>query len=297
MKRVGFIGLGLMGRPMAINLLKAGFHVTAYDRNDHKVQALVQEGAAGAASPREVAEAADAIITMLPNSPHVKEVVFGENGLYDALRPGQYFVDISSISPIAAREISAKLAEKGVAALDAPVSGGVEKAEAGTLAVMVGGTEEAFAAVKPVLSAVAASVVLVGPPGAGQTCKLVNQMIVAANIAIIAEAMTLGKKAGVDPENIFQAIRGGLAGSQCLEDKAPRMFSGNFKPGFRINLHAKDLANVLETSRELHVAVPLTAQVMEMMQSLLNDGHGSCDHGGLALFYEKLNAVSLVRES
>ncbi|HBG10621.1 MAG TPA: 2-hydroxy-3-oxopropionate reductase, partial [Firmicutes bacterium] len=249
MKKVGFIGLGLMGQPMAINLLKAGYELTVYDRNEDKTAALVREGAAGAAGPQEVAEASEVIITMLPNSPHVLEVVFGEGGLYPVLRPGQYFVDMSSISPIAAQEIAEKLAEKGVAALDAPVSGGVEKAAAGTLAVMVGGTEEAFAAVKEVLSAMAGSLVLVGPAGAGQMCKLVNQMIVGVNIAILAEAFALGKKAGVNPENIFQAIRGGLAGSQCMEDKAPRMFSGNFAPGFRINLHAKDLGNVLETSR------------------------------------------------
>lgn len=296
MKKVGFIGLGLMGQPMAINLLKAGYELTVYDRNEDKTAALVREGAAGAAGPQEVAEASEVIITMLPNSPHVLEVVFGEGGLYPVLRPGQYFVDMSSISPIAAQEIAEKLAEKGVAALDAPVSGGVEKAAAGTLAVMVGGTEEAFAAVKEVLSAMAGSLVLVGPAGAGQTCKLVNQMIVGVNIAILAEAFALGKKAGVNPENIFQAIRGGLAGSQCMEDKAPRMFSGNFAPGFRINLHAKDLGNVLETSRELHVAVPLTAQVMEMMQVLINDGQGGSDHGGLALFYEKLNSLSLKQE-
>jgi 2-hydroxy-3-oxopropionate reductase len=297
LKRIGFIGLGLMGRPMALNLLKAGYELTVYDRNEEKVASLVEAGAAGAETPQAVARASEVIITMLPNSPHVREVVFGENGLYPELRSGQYFLDMSSISPITAKEIAEKLREKGVAALDAPVSGGVEKAQAGTLACMVGGTEEAFAAVKDVLGAMAASAVLVGPPGAGQTCKLVNQMIVGVNIAAVAEALTLGKKAGVDPENIFQAIRGGLAGSQCLEDKAPRMFSGNFAPGFRINLHAKDLANVLETSHELNVAVPLTAQVMEMMQVLISDGHGTSDHGGLALFYEKLNSLSLQQES
>lgn len=297
MRKIGFIGLGLMGRPMALNLLKAGYELTVLDRSEEKVAALVEAGAAAARTPQEVANASEVIITMLPNSPHVREVVFGENGLYAGLRAGQYFVDMSSISPITAKEIAEKLAEKGVLALDAPVSGGVEKAQAGTLAVMVGGSEEAFNAVKDVLSVMAGSIVLVGPAGAGQMCKLVNQMIVGANIAIIAEAMTLGKKAGVNPENIFQAIRKGLAGSQCMEDKAPRMFAGNFAPGFRINLHAKDLGNVLETSRELHVAVPLTAQVMEMMQALINDGYGDSDHGGLALFYEKLNSLSLKQES
>lgn len=297
MKRIGFIGLGLMGEPMAINLVKAGYKVIAYDRNPERTEVLVQEGATAASGPREVAQASDVIITMLPNSPHVKEVVLGENGLIEGTRAGQYVVDMSSIAPLVAQEVAEALAEKGVTMLDAPVSGGVEKARAGTLAVMVGGTEEAFAAVKEILEVMAGSVTLVGPVGAGQTTKLVNQMIVASNIAIVAEAMTLGKKAGVDPERIFQAIRGGLAASQCLEDKAPRMFSGNFAPGFRISLHAKDLANVIETSQDLHVAIPLTTQVMQMMQALINDQHEDVDHGGLALFYEKMNSLSLKQES
>ncbi|NMB20362.1 MAG: 2-hydroxy-3-oxopropionate reductase [Firmicutes bacterium] len=297
MKRIGFIGLGLMGEPMAINLVKAGYKVIAYDRNPERTEVLVQEGATAASGPREVAQASDVIITMLPNSPHVKEVVLGENGLIEGIRAGQYVVDMSSIAPLVAQEVAEALAEKGVTMLDAPVSGGVEKARAGTLAVMVGGTEEAFAAVKEILEVMAGSVTLVGPVGAGQTTKLVNQMIVASNIAIVAEAMTLGKKAGVDPERIFQAIRGGLAASQCLEDKAPRMFSGNFAPGFRISLHAKDLANVIETSQDLHVAIPLTTQVMQMMQALINDQHEDVDHGGLALFYEKMNSLSLKQES
>lgn len=297
MKKLGFIGLGLMGQPMAVNLLKAGYKVAAYDRNPEKVEKLVEAGAVAATGPRQVAEVSDVIITMLPNSPHVKEVVLGENGIIEGARSGQYLVDMSSIAPLAAQEVAEKLAEKGVAVLDAPVSGGVEKAQAGTLACMVGGTEEAFSAVKEILQVMAASATLVGPVGAGQTTKLVNQMIVASNIAIVAEAMTLGKKAGVDPERIFQAIRGGLAASQCLEDKAPRMFAGDFAPGFRINLHAKDLANVIETSQDLHVAIPLTTQVMQMMQALISDGHESVDHGGLALFYEKMNSLSLKQES
>lgn len=297
MKKLGFIGLGFMGQPMVANLAKAGYTVVAYDRNPEKLEAAVQAGVVAANGPREVAEASDVIITMLPNSPHVKEVVLGENGVIEGVRPGQYLVDMSSIAPLAAQEVAGALAEKGVTMLDAPVSGGVEKARAGTLAVMVGGTEEAFSAVKDILQVMAASVTLVGPVGAGQTTKLVNQMIVASNIAIVAEAMTLGKKAGVDPERIFQAIRGGLAASQCLDDKAPRMFAGDFAPGFRISLHAKDLANVIETSQELHVAIPLTTQVMQMMQSLINDQHENVDHGGLALFYEKMNSLSLQQGS
>ncbi len=296
MQRIGFIGLGLMGEPMAANLVKAGYELYVYDRNQEQMDALAALGATAVENGRAAAEASDVILTMLPNSPHVKEVVLGESGVLEGVKDGQFFVDMSSIAPLAAQEVSEALAAKGVVSFDAPVSGGVEKAKAGTLAFMVGGPEEHFDAVKPILEVMAGSVTLVGPIGAGQTTKLVNQMIVAANIAVIAEAMTLGKKAGVDPERIFKAIRGGLAASQCLEDKAPRMFAGNFEPGFRIDLHTKDLANALETSRNLHTAVPLTAQLMEMMQALTNDGHDGLDHGGLALFYEKLNSLSLVND-
>lgn len=293
MQRIGFIGLGLMGQPMAENLVKAGYELYVYDRNLEKVELLIKAGAKAVDHAQAAAETSDVVLTMLPNSPHVKEVVMGEHGVLQGAKKGQFFVDMSSIAPLAAQEVGEALADAGVISFDAPVSGGVEKAKAGTLAFMVGGPEEHFAEIRPILEVMAGSVTLVGPLGAGQTTKLVNQMIVASNIAVIAEAMTLGKKAGVDPERIFQAIRGGLAASQCLEDKAPRMFAGSFDPGFRIDLHTKDLANALETSRNLHTAVPLTAQLMEMMQALTNDGHAGLDHGGLALFYEKLNALSL----
>ena len=176
--------------------------------------------------------------------------------------------------------------------LDAPVSGGQEKAKAGSLAIMVGGKEEVFKRCKNILE-VMGKPTLVGDIGAGQTTKLVNQVIVAINIAAVAEGLILGKKAGVDPKNLFNAIKGGLAGSQCLADKAPRMFAGNYEPGFRMKLHVKDLTNALETSRELHNAMPLSAQVMEMMQALMAEGHTEVDHGGLALFYEKMNEISL----
>jgi len=208
------------------------------------------------------------------------------------VKEGQILIDMSSIAPLVSQEIAKELYEKGVEMLDAPVSGDQEKAKAGTLAIMVGGKEEIFKKCKPILE-VMGKPILVGDIGAGQTTKLVNQVIVAINIAAVAEGLLLGKKAGVDPQRIFEAIRGGLAGSQCLTDKAPRMFTGNYEPGFRIKLHVKDLNNVLETSRELHTAMPLSAQVMEMMQTLMTEGHSEIDHGGLALFYEKLNSISL----
>jgi 2-hydroxy-3-oxopropionate reductase len=294
MAAIGFIGLGIMGKPMAKNLLKAGYPLVVFDVVEEAVQSLVAEGASRAASPREVAErSGDFIITMLPNSPHVREVVAGKEGLAEGVRKGQTVVDMSSIAPLVSRELNALLAKKGVEMLDAPVSGGQEKAEKGTLAIMVGGSEAAFGAVKAVLEKMGASVVWVGESGAGQIAKLVNQTIVAINIAAVAEGMSLAEKAGVDPRRVFEAVRKGLAGSQCLEDKAPRMFEGRYEPGFRVNLHIKDLGNILETGHALHNAMPLSAQVMEMMQNLANDGHETLDHGALGLYYEKLNGVSL----
>lgn len=295
MKKLGFIGVGIMGKPMAKNLIDAGYKMIAYDINKEAFDEIVAYGAERGTSPRNVAENSDIIITMLPNSPDVKKAVLGENGVIKGVRQAQILIDMSSIAPLVSREVAKELEKKGVEMLDAPVSGGQEKAQAGTLAIMVGGKREVFEECKPILDVMGGSVTLVGDIGAGQTTKLANQVIVAINIAAVAEALIMGKKAGVDPEKIFNAIRGGLAGSQCLEDKAPRMFEGRYDPGFRIRLHVKDLANVLETSRELHMAMPLSSQVMEMMQVLMADGHNDVDHGGLALFYEKLNGLSLKR--
>jgi len=292
MQNIGFIGLGIMGKPMAKNLLKAGKSLVVYDIVPAAVEELVSEGAQKGTSPKDVAERSDMVITMLPNSPHVKEAVCGEKGILEGAKKGQIIVDMSSIAPLVSRELGALLAEKGAEMLDAPVSGGQEKAEKGTLAIMVGGSEASYEKVKDILAAMGKST-LVGDLGAGQTTKLVNQSIVAVNIAAVAEGMAFAKKAGVDPEKVFNAIRGGLAGSQCMEDKAPRMFEGRYNPGFRINLHIKDLNNVLETSRSLHVSMPLTAQLMEMFQNLAADGHETLDHGALGLFYEKLNTLSL----
>ncbi|MDR1732617.1 MAG: 2-hydroxy-3-oxopropionate reductase [Synergistaceae bacterium] len=292
MSKIGFIGLGIMGKPMAKNLLKAGKSLVVFDVVKTALDEVVAAGATGAGSPAEVAAASDVIVTMLPNSPQVREVVCGANGVLSSLRRGHILVDMSSIAPLVSRELCALLEEKGADMLDAPVSGGQEKAEKGTLAIMVGGKEEIFQKVKDVLDVMGKSN-YVGGSGAGQITKLVNQTIVGINIAAVAEGMSLAKKAGVDPEKVFNAIRGGLAGSQCLEDKAPRMFEGRYNPGFRINLHIKDLGNVQETSRGLHLSMPLVAQVMEMMQNLAADGHETLDHGSLGLFYEKLNNISL----
>jgi 2-hydroxy-3-oxopropionate reductase len=295
MKKLGFIGVGIMGKPMAKNLIDAGYDLIAYDINEEALNEVVEYGAERGTSPKNVAENSDIIITMLPNSPHVKKVILGEHGVIEGVRQGQIVIDMSSIAPLVSQEVAEELKKKGVDMLDAPVSGGQEKAQAGTLAIMVGGRKEVFEECKETLEVMGGSVTLVGSVGAGQTTKLANQIIVAINIAAVAEALIMGKKAGVDPEAIFHAIRGGLAASQCLEDKAPRMFEGRYDPGFRMKLHVKDLTNVLETSRELHTAMPLTAQVMEMMQVLIAEGHEDVDHGGLALYYEKLNDLSLKR--
>lgn len=294
MYTIGFIGLGIMGKPIAKNLLKAGYSMVVYDINKSAVNEICACGARCAENSAQIAKMADEyIITMLPNSCHVEDVVTGKDGIMSGCKAGQIIIDMSSISPIVSRELGGKLAEIGVTMIDAPVSGGQEKAENGTLAIMAGGDKHAFEKAKPILEKIGASVNLVGELGAGQITKLVNQIIVGINISAVAEGMSLAKKAGVDPRRVFEAIRKGLAGSQCLEDKAPRMFEGRYEPGFRINLHIKDLWNVLETSRSLCGSVPLTAQVLEMMIALANEGHEVLDHGSLGLYYEKLNNTCL----
>lgn len=293
--KIGFIGLGIMGKPMSKNLLKAGYELVVMDRNQEAVGEVVAAGAISAATPKEVAAQSDIIITMLPNSPHVKEVVLGENGVIEGAKQGAMVVDMSSIAPLVSREVGAKLAEKGVAFLDAPVSGGEPKAIDGTLSVMVGGNQEIFDKCYPVMKAMAGSVVLTGDIGAGNVTKLANQIIVAINIAAMSEALVLASKAGVEPELVYKAIRGGLAGSTVLEAKAPLVMDRKFDPGFRINLHIKDLNNVLETSHEMGVPLPLTAAVMEMMQALKVDGMGDADHGSLVRYYEKMAKVEVKR--
>ena len=292
---VGFIGLGIMGKPMTKNLLKAGIGVTCFDLNKAAMNECVATGAKAAASIAEVSQKCSFIITMLPNSPQVSAVALGKDGIANNAKPGTLLVDMSSIAPLAAREIHDGLKAKGIRMIDAPVSGGEPKAIDGTLSVMVGGTQKDFDEAKPIIEKMAGSVVRVGEIGAGNIAKLANQIVVAVNIAGLAEAMTLSAKAGVDPELVFQAIRGGLAGSTVMEAKAPMMLDRNIKPGFKINLHIKDLGNIMDTGHGVGVPLPLSAAVMEMMQALKVEDMGDADHSALVRYYEKISNCQVKR--
>ncbi|WP_207670892.1 2-hydroxy-3-oxopropionate reductase [Caloramator sp. E03] len=293
--KIGFIGLGIMGKPMAKNLIKAGYELVVLDLNKAAVDELTALGAQAGKSNVDIANQCDVIITMLPNSPHVKAVVFGEGGIIEGVKPGKILIDMSSIAPLASREIYEALAQKGVEMLDAPVSGGEPKAIDGTLSVMVGGKKEIFDKCYDIMKAMASSVVYIGEIGAGNIAKLCNQIVVAINIAAVSEALILAKKAGVSPDLVYQAIRGGLAGSTVMDAKAPMMMDRNFKPGFRIDLHIKDLNNVLETSHSVGAPLPLTAQLMEIMQAIKLDGCGVEDHASIVKFYEKLANAEVTR--
>ena len=292
--KVGFIGLGIMGKPMAKNLVKAGYELVVADKfAKAAVEELVAMGATAAETNADVARQVDILITMVPNSPHVKEALFGENGAAAALKKGSIVLDCSSINPVASREINAELEKMGIEMMDAPVSGGEPKAIDGTLAFMVGGKPEIFEKVKPLLEKMGSSVVLCGGIGAGNVTKLCNQIVVAVNIAAVAEAMTLGQQCGVEPEKIFEAIKGGLAGSTVMNAKAPMMMDQNFKPGFRINLHIKDLNNVVDAAAKYDSPIPLTQSVLEMMKILRRDGDEGCDHSALVKYYQKLTGEEL----
>ena len=289
--KIAFIGLGIMGRPMAKNLLKAGHELRVYNRSKAAVEDVVDFGKGRAAAAENAADAVkgcELVLTMLPNSPHVKSVMLEDDKAADYMEKGAAFIDMSSVNPIASREIAEALAKKGIEMLDAPVSGGEPKAIDGTLSFMVGGKPEVFAKFEPVLKAMGSSVVLCGEVGAGNVTKLCNQAVVAINIAAVSEALMLGKKAGVNPKAIYEAIRGGLAGSTVMDAKAPMIMERNFKPGFRVDLHIKDLTNVMDAAKSVDSPIPLTAQVFEMMKILHADGQGQNDHSALALFYEKL---------
>jgi 2-hydroxy-3-oxopropionate reductase len=290
--KIGFIGLGIMGRPMAKNLIKAGHSLVVYDKFA-KYDDLVALGAEGAASNKEVAAKSELIITMLPNSPHVKEAILGKDGVIEGIKAGAVVADMSSIAPAASQEVGAALKERGIAFVDAPVSGGEPKAIDGTLAIMVGGDKATFDKVQPVLAKLGSSVTLCGDIGAGNVTKLANQIIVALNIAAVSEAFTLATKAGVEPQSVFDAIKGGLAGSTVMNAKAPMILDGNFKPGFRIELHIKDLQNALDTAHNLNVPIPLTAGVMEILQALKVDGDATSDHSAIVKYYEKLAKVEV----
>jgi 2-hydroxy-3-oxopropionate reductase len=285
---VGFIGLGIMGRPMAENLMEAGYELVVHNRSPEKAEELAKEGNATAAdSPREVAEACDTVITMLPDSPDVEAVVAGEGGVLEGIRDGALLVDMSTISPVVTEELAAKVREKGASMLDAPVSGGDVGAIEGALSIMVGGTEEDFERARPLFDVMGKVATHVGPTGAGQVVKACNQIVVALNIEAVSEALVLGSKAGVAPEKVVEALSGGLAGSAVMEAKKEKFFSHDFEPGFRIELHHKDLGIALAAGREYGVALPVTAIVDQMLEASKAKGRGDLDHSALLTLLEE----------
>ena len=293
--KIGFIGLGIMGRPMAKNLVKAGYDLTVYDLNEEAVADLVSCGARAADSSREASLEAEVVITMVPNSPQVREVVLGKDGMAEGASEGTVLIDMSSIDPTESRSIGMELKKYGIEMMDAPVSGGEPKAIEGTLSVMVGGRRELFDRYYDMLMVMAGSVVYVGKLGAGNVAKLANQIIVACNIQALAEALTLAQKAGVDPQLVFEAIKGGLAGSTVMNAKAPMMLEGNDKPGFKIDLHIKDLNNALDCAHSVGAPVPMTAEVQEILQWMHNHEGGQKDHSAIAQYYEHLTDIRIGR--
>ena len=294
-EKIGFVGLGIMGKPMARNLMAAGYELTVYDIVGEPVEELATEGASAAASPREATVNNVRTITMLPDSADSERAILGPDGVLEGAAPGSVIIDMSSIAPSMSQKIGVACADKGVEFLDAPVSGGEPGAIGGTLAIMVGGKQSVFDDCEPLLQVMGGNVVLTGDIGAGNITKLANQIIVAANIEALSEALVLTQKAGVDPERVFNAIRGGLAGSAVMEAKAPMMLDRNFRAGFRVRLHQKDLRNVLQTAGELNVPLPVTALVQQMLGSLINDGDQESDHSAILHFIEKLAGVEVNR--
>jgi 2-hydroxy-3-oxopropionate reductase len=291
--KIGFIGLGIMGKPMARNLLKAGHELVVFDLSKENMDILVNAGALAAESSSAVASKCSLIITMLPNGADVKAVVCGENGILCSAKPGTILIDMSSIAPFDSQALALTCEEKGVRMIDAPVSGGEPKAIEGTLSIMCGGKKELFDECIPLLSTMGSNVVYCGQMGAGNTTKLANQIIVALNIAAVAEAFMLVKRSGLDPAVVFEAIKSGLAGSAVLNAKGPMMLKNNTKPGFKIDLHIKDLANAIDTGHVVGSPLPLAVQVMEMMQVLHIDNMGQFDHSAIAKYYEKLTGETI----
>jgi len=286
--KIGFIGLGIMGKPMVRNLRKAGHELVVYDIFTKSIDEVVGEGIERGASAKDVAARTALVITMLPDGPEVEQAVLGPGGVLESVHAGSIVVDMSSISPLVSQKMAAACKEKGVAFLDAPVSGGEPKAVDGTLAIMVGGDADTFSKVEPILKLMGSSVVLTGGVGAGNVTKLANQIIVACNIAGMSEALVLADRCGVDSEVVFNAIKGGLAGSTVLNAKAPMVIARNFKPGFRIRLHQKDLRNALLTAESKKVALPLTSLVQQMLMALMNRGSGDLDHSAIFTFIEEM---------
>ncbi len=295
--RVGFIGLGIMGKPMARNLIRAGHHLTVYDLKPEAIAELVTEGACPGKSAEEVAARSEATITMLPDGPEVESAVLGPRGALEGAKPGTVIVDMSSVNPLVAQKLACACAARGIEFLDAPVSGGEPKAIDGTLAIMVGGKREVFEKVLPLFHAMGSSVVLTGPVGAGNVTKLANQIMVALNIAAMGEALVLATRSGLDPEVVVNAVKEGLAGSAVLNAKAPMLIARNFKPGFRIHLHEKDLRNALMTAQALRVSLPFTSLAHQALMALINNGRGEFDHAAIATFIEDMAQVQVQRST
>jgi 2-hydroxy-3-oxopropionate reductase len=293
MSQIGFIGLGIMGKPMSKNLLKAGYSLVVFDVVPGPLAELTEAGATRGASCSDTAAQADVVITMLPDGPEVETAVLGPGGVLEGARPGTTVVDMSSISPIVAQKVAAACEAKGVAFVDAPVSGGEPKAIDATLAIMVGGKPADFEKVQPILQKLGSSVTLTGPVGAGNVTKLANQIMVACNIAAMGEALVLATKAGLDPEVVFNAVKGGLAGSTVLNAKAPMVIGRNFKPGFRIKLHQKDLRNALLAAESMKVSLPFTAMAQQILMALMNEGKGDLDHSAIVTFIEGMAGIEV----
>ena len=289
--KIGFIGLGIMGKPMAGHLIDAGYELVVHNRNRDAVDELVGKGAAEAHSGKEVAEQSDIVITMLPDSPDVESVALGEGGIIEGAHEGLIFVDMSTIAPSVTTQVGEALAEQGVQSLDAPVSGGDIGAQNATLSIMVGGDEDTFNAVEPLFDIMGQSAILCGPLGAGQTVKACNQILVAVTIAGVSEALTMGTKAGVDPIKIVQVLSGGLARCGVLENRGERMVNGDFDPGFRIRLHYKDLNIIQKTSNDFGVPLPVTSEVFELFKTAMVKGRGELDHSGLLTVIEDMSNI------
>ena len=294
MYKVGFIGLGIMGKPMAKNVKKAGYDLIAYDHNKENLDEVEKVGIMPAKNGKEVAEKADVIITMLPNSPHVHSALFDENGIVNGISKKKAVIDMSSINPVSSKEFYSKLKDRQVDFLDAPVSGGEPAAIDGTIAVMVGGERPVFDKYYDLLMTMAKSVTYVGEAGSGNITKLANQMIVAGNISIMSEAYVFAKKAGADPQLVFEAIRGGLAGSKVMEQKSSKILEDNYDPGFRIELHIKDLQNALDTAKVENVLTPLSHDIMNILQACKEDGLAMKDHSAIVKYFEKINKIRLI---
>jgi 2-hydroxy-3-oxopropionate reductase len=288
-ERVGFIGLGIMGMPMARNLMEAGYELTVHNRSPEKAEELGKVGAAVAATPREVTENSDVVITMLPDSPQVREVVAGEDGVLEGISEGALLIDMSTISPVVTEELAEAVKEKGASMLDAPVSGGDVGAIEGTLSIMVGGQEADFQRAKPLFEAMGKTITHVGPTGAGQVTKAANQVVVALTIEAVSEALVLGSAGGVSAEKILEVLGGGLASNKVMEVKREKFLSHTFEPGFRSELHHKDLGIALAAGREYGVVLPVTAIVDQMLLSMRRKGWGGEDHSALLRIIEDLS--------